>query len=192
MRNIILIIFLLIELLWSQNSAYKNFQSYMSIAGGRILNIHFYQEQSGSYFESDGLLYYFSDIHYAFDMKDQRITYNNDMITTINKTTKQIIYDMNIENDISVLDILSGKEDGLEIGEVILEKNGYKIPFLLSEWDIKGTLWIAPKTGEPKKIMLESYNDMQIIIKINSSELGHKKQIPYIDISEYEKIDLRE
>ena len=46
----------------------------MSIAGGRILNIHFYQEQSGSYFESDGLLYYFSDIHYAFDMKDQRIT----------------------------------------------------------------------------------------------------------------------
>ena len=106
MKNIILIVFLLIELLWSQNSAYKNFQSYMSIAGGRILNIHFYQEQSGSYFESDGLLYYFSDIHYAFDMKDQRITYNNDMITTINKTTKQIIYDMNIENDISVLDIL--------------------------------------------------------------------------------------
>ena len=164
----------------------------MSIAGGRILNIHFYQEQSGSYFESDGLLYYFSDIHYAFDMKDQRITYNNDMITTINKTTKQIIYDMNIENDISVLDILSGKEDGLKIGEVILEKNGYKIPFLFSKWDIKGALWVAPRTGEPNKIMLDSYNDMQIIIKINSSELGHKKQIPYIDTSEYEKIDLRE
>ena len=190
MKNVIF--FFLIELLLSQKSAYKDFQSYMNIVGGRILDIHFFQEQSGSYFESDGSLYYFSDTHYSFDSKDQRITYNNGLITTINKTTKQIIYDMNIENEISVLDILSGNEDGIEIGEVVFEKNGYKIPFQLAQWEIKGTLWVLPTTGEPKKIILESYSDGQIIIKINSIEKGHKKQVPFIDTSEYEKIDLRE
>ena len=190
MKNVIF--FFLIELLLSQNSAYKDFQSYMSIAGGRALDIHFYQEQSGSYFESEGSLYYFSKNHYSFDSKDQRITYNNGLVTTINKTAKQIIYDMNLENEISVLDILSGKEDGIEIGEIIFEKNGYKIPFQLSEWDIKGKLWVLPTTGEPKKIILESYIDGQIMIEINSTEKGHKKQVPFIDISEYEKIDLRE
>ena len=190
MKNVIF--FFLIELLLSQKSAYKDFQSYMSIVGGRILDIHFFQEQSGSYFESDGSSYYFSDTHYSFDSKDQRITYNNGLITTINKTTKQIIYDMNIENEISVLDILSGNEDGIEIGEVGFEKNGYKIPFKLSEWYIKGTLWVLPATGEPKKIILESYSDGQIIIKINSTEKGHKRQTPFIEKSEYEIIDLRE
>ncbi len=99
---------------------------------------------------------------------------------------------MNIENEISVLDILSGNEDGIEIGEVVFEKNGYKIPFKLSEWDINGTLWALPGTGEPKKIILESYSDGQIIIKIKSIEKGHEKQAPFIDTSEYEKIDLRE
>ena len=54
------------------------------------------------------------------------------------------------------------------------------------------TLWVLPATGEPKKIILESYSDGQIIIKINSIEKGHKKQAPFIDTSEYEKIDLRE
>ena len=190
MKNVIF--FFLIELLLSQNSAYKDFQSYMSIVGGHLLDIHFFLEQPGSYFESDGSLYYFSDTHYSFDSKDKRITYNNGLITTINKTSKHIIYDMNLENEISVLDILSGKEDGLEIGEMVFEKDGYKFPFQLSEWDIKGILCVLPTTGQPKKIILESYNDGQIIIEINSTEKGPKKQLPFIDTNEYEKIDLRE
>ena len=191
MKNIF-IIFFLIELLWSQNSAYKKFQKYMNIPGGRTLNIHFYQEQSGRHFESSGYLYFYENNHYTFDEKKQRIIFKNALITTINKTTSQIIYDKNIENDISVLDILSGKEDRIKIGESILEKNGSKIHFILSDWNMEGSLLVVPGTGEPKKISLKSSDDMKIVIKILSSDLGQHKEIPTIDITGYEIIDLRE
>jgi len=164
----------------------------MNISGGRALSIHFYQEQSGRYFESTGFLYYQDDLDYVFDEEEQRVIYNDGLITTINKTTQQVIYDYSIENDISVLDILSGKEDKIIIEEPILEKNGSKIPFLVSDWNMKGYLLVIPGTGEPKMITIESSDDMKIIIKILSSELGQLKQIPSIDIAGYEIIDLRE
>ncbi len=183
---------ILIQLLWAQNNAYKKFQAYMNITGGRALSIHFYQEQSGRYFESTGILYYQDDVDYVFDEQKQRVIYKNGLITTINKTTEQIIYDYNIENDISVLDILSGKEDKITIKESIFEKNGSKIPFIISDWSMEGHLLVVPGTGEPKMITVESSNDMKIIIKIISSELGQHKQIPSIDLAGYEIIDLRE
>ena len=65
------IMFILIQLLWSQNNAYKKFQAYMNISGGRTLSIHFYQEQSGRYFESTGFLYYHDAANYVFDEQKQ-------------------------------------------------------------------------------------------------------------------------
>ena len=192
MKNIIIISFFLIELLWSQNSAYKNFQSYMNVDGGVLLDINFYIEQSKNHTESNGLFYYFGNMHYSFDIEGQRITHNNGVITTINKNTKQIIYDLRTEDSISILNILSGEKKGIELGDIILEKNNYKIPFILDELDVRGVLWVLANTGEPKKVILESYDDMKIKIKINSLEVGHMKQIPFIDTSEYEKIDLRD
>lgn len=192
MKNIIIISFFLIELLWSQNSAYKNFQSYMNVDGGVLLDINFYIKQSKNYTESNGLFYYFGDMHYSFDIEDQRITHDNGVITTINKNTKQIIYDLRTENSTSILNILSGEKKGIELGDIILEKNNYKIPFILDELDVRGVLWVLASTGEPKKITLESYDDMKIKIEINPLEVGHMKQIPFIDTSEYEKIDLRD
>ena len=131
-------------------------------------------------------------MHYSFDIEGQRITHNNGVITTINKNTKQIIYDSRTEDSISILNILSGEKKGIELGDIILEKNNYKIPFILDELDVRGVLWVLASTGEPKKVILESYDDMKIKIKINSLEVGHMKQIPFIDTSEYEKIDLRD
>lgn len=192
MKNIIIISFFLIELLWSQNSAYKNFQSYMNVDGGVLLDINFYIEQSKNHTESNGLFYYFGNMHYSFDIEGQRITHNNGVITTINKNTKQIIYDLRTEDSISILNILSGEKKGIELGDIILEKNNYKIPFILDELDVRGVLWVLASTGEPKKVILESYDDIKIKIKINSLEVGHMKQIPFIDTSEYEKIDLRD
>ena len=57
---------------------------------------------------------------------------------------------------------------------------------------MEGSLLVVPGTGEPKKISLESSDDMKIVIKILSSDLGLHKQIPSIDITGYEIIDLRE
>ena len=63
----------------------------MNIPGGRTLSIHFYQEQSGRYFESTGFLYYHDAVDYVFDEQKQRVIYKDSLITTINKITEQII-----------------------------------------------------------------------------------------------------
>ena len=80
----------------------------------------------------------------------------------------------------------------ITIEESILEKNGSKIPFLISDWNMKGYLLVNSVNGEPRNIVLQSSDDMKIIIKILSSELGQHKQIPSIDTAGYEIIDLRE
>ena len=123
----------------------------MNIQGGRIFNISLSQEQFGEQYNSTGTLYYFKNRKYVFDTPNQRISYNNDMITTINKSTKQIIFDKNVENDITVLDILSGTNDQLEIEDSILEKHGFRTSFNIRDWGIKGDIWMIPIQVNPKK-----------------------------------------
>jgi len=182
----------LILFIYGKNNPYIKFQSFMDIQDGRIFNISISQEQFGEQYNSTGTLYFLKNKKYVFDTHNQRISYDNDIITTINKSTKQIIYDKNIENDITVLDILSGTNDQLEITDSILEKDGFRISFYLNNWDMRGDIWTIPNTGEPKKIVLKIPGDENIILDINSSEITTKNNIPEIDITKYEIIDLRE
>ena len=192
MKQTLFILSLIAQAIGAQDSPYKQFQSYMDVPGGRLLEIDFFQEQLGDRFESSGILYYTSNDHYTFDDQNQRITYNSGTIITINKATKQIIYDSTIPGDVTVFDVLSGNENAIQIGEILMEKNGFRIPFILKDWDISGTLWTIPGTGMPKQIILRPTNDSEIRIKVNSSEPGEKKNIPYLDIDAFEIIDLRE
>ena len=191
MKNIIFFSSLIL-FIYGKNSPYIKFQSFMNIQDGRIFNISISQEQFGEQYNSTGTLYYLKNRKYVFDTHNQRISYDNDIITTINKSTKQIIYDKNIENDITVLDILSGTNDQLEITDSILEKDGFRTSFNLNNWDMRGDIWTIPNTGEPKKIVLKIPGDENIILNIISSEITTKNNIPEIDITKYEVIDLRE
>ena len=192
MKQIIFIFYLLAQGIGAQDSPYKQFQSYMDVPGGRLFEIDFYQEQLGDRFESSGTLYYIENDRYTFDDSNQRITCNSGTITTINKATKQVIYDSTIPGDVTVFDVLSGNENAIQIGEVLVEKNGFRIPFILKDWDIPGTLWTVPGTGKPRHIILRPTEDSEIRIKINSSEPVKKKDIPHLDIQAFEIIDLRE
>ena len=192
MRQTIFILSLLAQAIGAQDSPYKQFQSYMDVPGGRILEIDFYQEQLGDRFESSGTLYYIENDRYTFDDLNQRITYNSGTITTINKATKQVIYDSTIPGDVTVFDVLSGNENAIQIGEILMEKNGFRIPFILKDWDISGTLWTVPGTGKPRHIILRTTEDSKIRIKVNSSEPVKNKGIPQLDIQGFEIIDLRE
>ena len=192
MKQTIFILSLLAQAIGAQDSPYKQFQSYMDVPGGRLLEIDFYQEQLGDRFESSGTLYYTGNDCYPFEDKNQRITYNSGMITTINKVTKQVIYDSSIPGDVTVFDVLSGNDNAIQIGEILMEKNGFRIPFILKDWDISGTLWTFPETGMPKHIILKPTEDSEIRIKVNSSQPVEKKNIPHLDIEAFEIIDLRE
>ena len=109
----------------AQPGPYQQFLDYMNAKSGRIFEIDFYQEQFGKRFESTGTFFYLGKKHYIFDALDQRITFNNDEITTINKVEKQVIYDQTIPGEFTIFDILTGTNESLQTGEPLLEKNGF-------------------------------------------------------------------
>ncbi len=57
---------------------------------------------------------------------------------------------------------------------------------------MKGSIWTVPATGKPKKITLNLSVDETVSLNISSSKIVSRMEIPDIDISEYEIIDLRE
>ena len=192
MNKYILILYILTQFIWSQNNPYEEFQLYMNSSEGRVLNIHFFQNQLGQEFESDGTLYYSSNGSYTFDNASQRINFNKNIITTTNKVSRQIIYDFVIPSEITIFDILSGDNKNVQIDEVIIEKDGFRIPFKIYDWDISGTIWTTPSTGKPKEIILSFSNNSDIRIQIKSSTLMKNGSIPEINTNGYEVIDLRE
>ena len=57
---------------------------------------------------------------------------------------------------------------------------------------MEGTIWTIQDTGEPKKISIIISSNEIVDSEINSSKIISTSILPYIDISEYEIIDLRD
>ena len=163
----------------AQPGPYQQFLDYMNAKSGRIFEIEFYQEQFGKRFESNGTFFYLGKKHYTFDALDQRITFNNGEITTINKVEKQVIYDQTIPGEVTIFDILTGTNKSLQTGEPLLEKNGFRIPFTLLDWEMHGTI---------AGIFLL----LSILAKILSLASIKGRDVAAIDLTNYETIDLRE
>ena len=181
---------LILSLSLAQSDSYTQFLDYMNQPGGRVLTLDFFQDQYGERYESSGAFYYMGESLYSFDALDQRITFKNGEITTINKIEKQIIYDQTIPGEVTVFDILTGKSDVIDIGESIFEKSGFKIPFTLKDWEIKGIIRTQSSNGKPISITLITGEESEIRIHITSSTIG--KEPPIIDLHNFESIDLRE
>ena len=176
----------------AQSKPYQNFLDFMNIPGGLILEIEFYQEQNGERFESDGTFYYIEKNHYIFDSYDHRLTFKYGELTSLNKLGKQVILDSAIPGDVTIFDILTGENDAVEIGEPLLEKSGFRIPFTLSEWDINGKIMTNHGSGQPREIIMRLSSSDSLSIKIISAEPLGNRAVGEIDLSEYETIDLRE
>ena len=192
MSKYILMLYILGQFTWSQDNPYEQFQAYMNSSEGRILNIHYSQDQLGERFESYGTLFYSFNGSYTFDNANQRVNFDKGIITTTNKVTRQVIYDLAIPGEITIFDILSGNHEFVQMDEVLTEKDGFHIPFKIYDWDISGNIWTIPSTGRPKEIILSYSNNSDITIKIESSTKIQNGLIPEINTMGYEVIDLRE
>ncbi|MGY8787758.1 MAG: hypothetical protein ACKVH5_05610 [Fidelibacterota bacterium] len=188
--KILLFYLLTMKFTLSQSLPYEQFLDFMNHSNGRVLGIDFYQDQYGERFESTGTFYYLGKSYYIFDAIDQRISFKNGNITTINKIEKQVIYDKTIPGEVTIFDILTGTNESLLIGESLFEKNGYKIQFTLKEWDMSGTIRTRSSTGKPVSIILNTGEGSEIRVNIISIESGLKPL--EIDLNAFEKIDLRE
>ena len=183
--------FISINVLFSQDIAYKNFQTYVQSSNGSIFNIEYQQNYLREKIESSGKFYSQNNM-YIFDNEIQCIKYENGVIETINKINKQIIYDAVNERDVTIFDILIGKDDNIQINDSIVEKNGIKIPFAIKELDINGSILTNHINGLPKSIIFMQGRDLKVEIKINNVELDSIFKPPKYDISNFEVINLIE
>ena len=165
---------------------------YMSQEKGKLFSIDLEHQNFGKNFTTSGDLWYFNSKDYVFDSQSERISNKSNTITTINKLSKQVIYDKNFKNNFDVFDILGNADSGIKILSSFIEKELIRINFVLVEWDVKGTIWTIQNTGEPKKISINISNNEIVDLEINSSKIISTFSLPYIDISEYEIIDLRD
>ncbi len=183
--------FISIKVLFSQDIAYKNFQTYVQSSNGSVFNIEYQQSYFREKIESSGKFYSKNNM-YIYDNEIQCIKYEDGVIQTINKINKQIIYDAVNERDVTIFDILIGKDDNIEVNDSIIEKNGIKIPFTIKELDINGSILTSHINGLPKSIIFMQGRDLKVEIKINNVELDSVFTPPKYDISNFEVINLIE
>ena len=182
-------IFISIKVLFSQDFAYKNFQTYVQSSNGSIFNIEYQQNYFREKIESSGKFYSKNNM-YIYDNEIQCIKYEDGVIQTINKINKQIIYDKVNERDVTIFDILIGKDNNIQINDSIIEKNGIKIPFTIKELDINGSILTSHINGSPKSIIFMQGRDLKVEIKIKNVELDSVFTPPKYDISNFEVINL--
>ena len=188
----IFLIIITTSYVYANNIQYKQFQNFMNVNKETVLNIQIQQHQFGKQYDTTGKLYFINDEKYVYDTKNQRISYDNGSLETINKATKQVIYDRDIDNSLSIINLLSGRDNRIEITETILDKLGNRISFFLNDWDLEGDIWTVPRTGRPIKIKLVLAVDEYMILNIDSLEIYPNVEIPEFEISGFEIIDLRE
>ena len=192
MKKMMVLAVLFINSAFGFSDPYQTFLKFINISGSLKMSLEFYQIQYGDHFETAGDFYYLRDQYYFFDDAVQRIIFQDDEISTISKINKQIILDNIIPGEVTIFDILSGENEFIVPQEAILEKGYYKIPFTIPSWELSGMIRVLPTSGRPLEIKLSSGPDQETRIKINSVEPWDSNSIPEIDLTDFEKIDLRE
>tara|TARA_Y100000590_G_C15490514_1_gene927558 strand:+ start:55 stop:633 length:579 start_codon:yes stop_codon:yes gene_type:complete len=171
---------------------YETFLMFMQKSGSMKMSIEFSQIQYDKYFNTIGDFYLIRDQYYFFDDSTQRLIFKDNEISTISKINQQVIIDNIIPGDVNIFNILSGKNEVIRTQKATLENDNYKIPFSIPSWELSGFIRIFSTTGRPVDIKLLSGKDKEMMIKINSVESWDKNTLPKIDLTNYEKIDLRE
>jgi len=192
MKKMMVLAVLFINSAFGFSDPYQTFLKFINESGSLKMSLEFYQIQYGDHFDTAGDFYYLRDQYYFFDDAVQRIIFQDDEISTISKINKQIILDNIIPGEVTIFDILSGENEFIVPRDAILEKGYYKIPFTIPSWELSGMIRVLPTSGRPLEIKLSSGPDQETRIKINSVEPWDSNSIPEIDLTDFEKIDLRE
>ena len=190
--RIFLLLYIFNSFLLSDKKPFEIFQMYMSQEQGRLFSINLDYQNFGENFTTSGNLWYFNPKDYVFDTQSERISNKNNTITTINKLTRQVIYDKNYKDNFDIFDFIGNSGDGIKVFSSLIEKELIRINFGLVEWGAEGSIWIMQNTGEPKKISINISNNETVDLEINSSKIISTSNLSFIDISEYEIIDLRD
>ena len=112
----------------------------MSQEKGRLFSIDLEHQNFGKNFTKSGNLWYFNSKDYVFDSQSERISNKSNTITTINKLSKQVIYDQNFNNNFDIFDVLGNADSGIKVLSSFIEKELIRTKFFLVQWDIELSL----------------------------------------------------
>ena len=191
MKNVIIFFIPLIGV-FSKENFLENFLSYMNQDGIVKLEIEFTQKQYNEEFKSKGYFYYLDQNYYIFDNESQRIVYNNNEISTINKVEKQIVYEDNIQNDFTIFDLITGQNDSLFFYDFVILNNKVEMFFKIRTWSISGSIITNYLSGEPELLKLIIDKNLNSTIKVLNVSTQNKFDLDYIESALFSIIDLRE
>ena len=189
MRLIILIWICHATLLNGEHSLLNSF--YEPLKRNMILKmeINFFQSQFGNEYNSSGIFYVVDYRKYVYDSQSIKLIVEDSLITTINNETRQLVYSSIDNNQLSVLDIMSGNLENIEFMD---QKSNHTYHFKVPKLEYEGILEFDKVSNQLKLVNFYIDGDQSVTIEVKSVQ-----HINYYDMSiandeNFEVIDLRE
>ena len=191
MRHLILALVCQSALLFSDHTLLKNFYNLLRDDNNLILKmeINFFQNQFGNTFNSSGDFYVISKNKYIFDSFPVKIIVKDSLITSLNTETRQLVYSSIEKEYLSVLGILSGNLDSIELQE---ETSKYFAHFKVLKLDYEGTFQFDKNSELLKLVTLTIDKNQNLSVEIKSVDYIMENEIPTINDKNFEIIDLRD
>ena len=189
MRQIFLVWIYSIALLLGQISPLKNFYSFLNQGHIVRMEIDFYQKQFDNAYQSSGSFYLIGEKNYVYDSLSFQMIVKDSLVTTINHETNQVVYSSIQKEQLTILDILSGRKEYLEFLDESDASNVKK--FNIPNLDYSGSFEFDQDTGLIKMIKLDiDYNQNVSIMVLSIEAIGNYTK-PDFDLNRFEIIDLR-
>ena len=191
MRHLILLWVCQSALLISEHTLLENFYKSLNNNNNLILKmeIDFFQSQFGNTFNSSGALYVISKNKYVYDSVQMKIIVNDDLITSINNETMQLVYSSFEKEHLSILDILSGNSDNIELLE---NTSKYFAHFKVLGLDYEGTFQFDKNSGMLKLVTLTIDENQNLSVQVKTFDFVMDNEMPKINYNNFEIIDLRD
>ena len=176
-------------LLISEDTPLKNF--YKPLKQNLILKmeIDFFQNQFGNNFNSTGVFYVIPNKGYVYDSFLIKVIVEDSIITTINNETGQLIYSSIEKDHLSILDILSGNLNNIEL----LDKTSTHINhFRVVKLGYKGIFQFDKNSGMVNFVKLSIDEDQNLMVEVKSVDFIEEYDMPVIDDEKFEVIDFRD
>ena len=175
------------------NSVYSNFKSYMKKNVGSVFKVEYGHRQFGESIIEEGEIFFESYNNFIFDNSKQRIIYTKNIIKTINKKNKQIIYDKPLSEQLTIFDFIFTDNYVNQFNEIHSDSIYSTFNFDLDSYGYIWSLKVYNTSGKPKRLSLISdKSDSIIYINFESILKNESFNTDFVDTLGYELIDFRE
>ena len=130
---------------------------------GSVFKVEYGHRQFGKSILEEGEIFFESYNNFIFDNSEQRIIHTKNIIKTINKKNKQIIYDKPLSEQLTIFDFIFTDNYINQFNEIHSDSIYSTFYFDLSSYGYNYSLKVHNISGKPKRLSLISENSDSII-----------------------------